>query len=465
MKLLNIALYFSKDAAKIENNIEDLFLLLEMVRKKAFVGFEAELFTIDSEGRIIGGSDVLLAAARKIGRSFNIKKECATNLIEIATDPYEAVPGTTADLLRYLDFLIKLAEKNGMYLCPLGTYPGSYKPFMRQEKKYVIKSEIFGANRFLIAGRVAGFHCHYTLPKGVYDFDLKILKMLINSAAQEGMIGSYNLMIAADPALTTFLQSSPFYQSVHMGKDSRVLMYRGGKALGHMDGLYAHFQEFGGLPEYAPTGLDIISIIRERYESWKSIILSLGINIRILSLYGSILDTTWNPVKINATGTLEQRGMDMNHPIYLASAGVMIKQVLKEVQFQNLKVVPSHIGISEPFKMEGDLIFVPPISYVRNVLQKEAAIKGLESKDVYNYCRRFLRFARQCTDKEKLKLLAPLTAMIDEEKTVSDEILSQARQDGWKKGEHLENETASRIALKHSVKLAKETEEAIKKFG
>ncbi len=435
-----------------------------MVRKKAFVGFEAELFTIDSGGKVIGGSDVLLAAARKVNRSFNIKEECATNLIEIATKPYEAVPDTTANLLRYLDFLIKLSENSGMYLCPLGTYPGSYKPFMRQGKRYAVKREIFGASCFMIAGRVAGFHCHYSLPKGVYDFDLKILKMLINSAAQEGMIGSYNLMIAADPALTTFLQSSPFYQSVHMGKDSRVIMYRGGKALGNMGGLYAHFQEFGGLPEYAPTGLDIISIIRERYESWKSIILSLGINIRILSLYGSILDTTWNPVKINANGTLEQRGMDMNHPINLASAGVMIKHILKEVQFRNLKVVPSHIAIGEPFKMEGDSIFVPPISHVRNILQREAAIKGLDSSTVYNYCRRFLRLARQCTDKDKLKLLAPFAHMLDEKKTVSDEILSQARKDGWKKGESLENETASRIALKHSVKLAKETEQAIRKF-
>ena len=104
-------------------------------------------------------------------------------------------------------------------------------------------------------------------------------------------------------------------------------------------------EEFGGLSPYKLTVLDIMDIVSTRYEKWKSYIKSLGLNINALSLYGSILDTTWNPVKVNPNGTLEQRGMDMNHPIYIAGIGVIIKFILKKLQEEYYAVVSSEIGI------------------------------------------------------------------------------------------------------------------------
>ena len=423
--------------------------------KRSLIGFEVELFTINKNGYIVNGADTILKRAKQ-GKNLTIKKECAGNTIEIASYPNEMVPHTMEHLLKELEYLISIAEKENILLCPLATYPGKFNPFMRNDKPYKIKESIFGKNRWKIAGRCVGFHSHYTLPKGIFDSQLRVLKMFIRSKIKDSLVNSYNLLIAADPALTTFMQSSPFYQGKHIGKDSRVIMYRGGEHLNNMDGLYANLEEFGSLPPYKITALDIIDIISTRYEKWKSYVISLGLNIKVLSLYGSILDTTWNPVKINPNGTLEQRGMDMNHPIYIAGIGVIIRWTLKKLQEEFYAVVPSEIGIKEPFKVEGDIIYIPPYPYVRNELQKLSAYKGLDSDVIYNYCKRLLRFAASTMPHDRLRLLKPFQEMLNKRKTVSDEIIDYARNKGYKRNDKITNKLAADIALRHSERLLRE---------
>ena len=356
--------------------------------KKSLVGFELEFFTIDNKGRLISAADTILKKA-KSDKNFTLKKEISLNMVEIASYPSHMVHDTMNHLLDELEYTISIAEKNNAFLCPLGTYPGKYNPIMRTDKKYEIKKSIFGKERYKIEGRVSGFHCHYTLPRGIFDSQLRVLKMLTRSKIKDSMVNSYNLLIAADPALTCFMQSSPFYQCKYIGKDSRVIMYRGGKALNNEKGLYSNFQDFGSLPYYKATALDIMSLITTRYDRWKSYIKCLGLNIKVLSLYGSVLYTTWAPIRISPHGTIEQRGMDMNHPVYVAGIGAIIKFVLKKLQEQYYAVTPSEIGIKEPFKIEKDIIYIPPYAYVRNELQKLSAYKGLESDAVYSYCKRF----------------------------------------------------------------------------
>ena len=423
--------------------------------KKSLIGFEVELFTINKNGYIVNGADILLKKAKQ-DKNITIKKECAGNMIEVASYPNEMVPHTMRHLLEELEYLISIAEKENILLCPLGAYPGSFNPSMRSDRPYKIKESIFGKNRWKIAGRCVGFHCHYTLPKGIFDTQLRVLKMFIRSKIKDSLVNSYNFLIAADPALTCFMQSSPFYQGKFIGKDSRLIMYRGGEHLGNKDGLYANLEEFGGLPPYKLTGLDIIDIITTRYEKWKSYVISLGLNIKVLSLYGSILDTTWNPVKINPNGTLEQRGMDMNHPIYIAGIGVIVRGILKKLQEEFYAVVPSEIGIKEPFKVEGDVIYIPPYPYVRNELQKLSAYKGLDSDVIYDYCKKFLRFAKSTMPNDGLKLIKPFQEMLNKKKTVSDGILDYARKRGFKKNAALTNNLAAEIALEHSKRLLKE---------
>ena len=306
------------------------------VLKKSSIGFEAEFFTINNSGYITNAADRILKLVKRKSESL-AWKECAHNMIEIGSYPKEGVQHTMENLIAEIETVIAITEKEDVHLCPLGAYPGRFNPEMRADKPYMIKSYIFGRQRFKIAGRCIGFHCHYTLPRGIFDSQMRVLKILVNSKIKDSVVNSYNLLIAADPALTTLMQSSPFYQGRLFGKDARVIMYRGGEDFSNKNGLYANYEEFGCLPPYKLTALDIVDLITTRYEKWKAKIKSLGINIKLLPLYGSVLNTTWAPVKVNPHGTLEQRGMDMNHPGHIMGVGTIINYLLKKLQEEDKK--------------------------------------------------------------------------------------------------------------------------------
>ncbi|MAG92037.1 hypothetical protein CMO83_05155 [Candidatus Woesearchaeota archaeon] len=423
--------------------------------KRSMTGFEVELFTINRKGMMVDMADKLLKKARS-DKNLAVKEEIGLNQIEIACLPNEKIPNAMDNLLKEVEYLVSIAEKEDTLLCPLGNYPGKINPDMRSTPKYDIKRDIIGKERYKIEARAIGFHSHYTLPRGIFDFELRVLKLLVKSKIKDSFVNSYNFLIAADPALTCFMQSSPFYQGKHIGKDSRMIMYRGGPHLNNKSGLYANFEEFGGLPPYKATALDIMDIITTRFEKWKSYIKALGLNIKVLSTYGSILYTTWAPIRVTPHGTLEQRGMDMNHPIYIAGIGTIIKHLLKKMQEEFYTVVPSEIGIKEPFKVEGDTIYIPPYPYVRNELQKLSAYKGLDSPIILDYCKRFLKLASSTMPKDRLKLIEPFKEMINKKKTVSDEILDFAKKRGFRKNSELSNKLAAEIALNHSERLFRE---------
>lgn len=424
--------------------------------KKSLIGFEVELFTLDSDGKPIAGSDSILRRAEKTEYGSALKKECGKCMLEIASDPNVKMPHSMENLLTILEDSLYLAEKDNIKLLPLGTYPGSFNPSMRSDARYHVQQEVFGQERFKIAGRVCGFHCHYTLPRGIFDANMRFLKMLINSKIKDSFVNSYNFAIAADPALTTFMQSSPFYQNRFLGKDGRMIIYRAGNVFQNPQGLYAKYPSLGALPPYKSTAFDIIEIIKKRYNRWAALIDKVGINIKTIALFGSTMDTAWNPVKVNPNGTLELRGMDMNHPNYIAGIGIITKFILKKLQTEFFAVVPSDIGIKEPFKVEGDTVYIPPFSYVRHNLQKQAAFKGLDDPGVLNYCKRFLRFAKPLLPKRRVKLTSIFQEMLDEKETISDKILKLARKLGWEKGEKLPASIAQEIALEHSKQLFKE---------
>lgn len=423
--------------------------------KKSLIGFEIELFTLDRKGKVTDGAEKLLEDAAK-DRRIGLKKECAKNIIEVVSGPHEDVSKSMAGMLAEIQYAVDFAHNNGMLLCPTGAYPGKFTPTMRTDKRYKIQEEIFGKSKFAIAGRCIGFHCHYTLPRGVFDSQVRMLKMLVRSKMKDSLVNSYNTLIAMDPVLTTLMQSSPYYQGERLGKDARMIMYRGGEALDNPHGLYSDFQKFGGLPPYKPTAFDIIDVISNRFDTWTKHLESLGINIKTLSLYGSILATTWNPVKVNPNGTLEQRGMDMNHPSLVLGVGALIKFVLGKLSEEDYAVMPSEIGINEPFKVEGDVVYIPPYPYVRSVLQKESAYLGLESIAVLKYCKRLLKLAIANAPKERRKLFYPFQKMVRNRKTVSDEILSFTAKKGFRKSPSISDDVAAEVALFHAERFVDE---------
>ncbi len=425
--------------------------------KKFTIGFEVEFFVIDTEGRIVPGADKILAKIAEKTKFHEVTKECAHNLIELGSYPNIEGTDTMKSLLAGLKLLVESASEAGYGILPLGTYPGKFTPEMRSDPRYRVQTKLFGKTRFQIAGRVAGYHCHYALPWGVFDSQKLTLKELSISKNQEYLVNAFNFLIAADPALTTFMQSSPFYQGRHFAKDTRMLVYRGSEELEYPRGLYNSLPTFGSLPAYVHAGADLLSRIRDRNDSWLKSLADIG--VKGASFYRSILDTNWTPVKINAHGTFEQRGMDMNRLPVLLSVSLLLQIILRHIQDGNLKVVPHDSAKAEPFAFDkhAKTIRIAPDTHVRKYLQHAAAHEGLENDDIHYYCRRLLSLAKILGGKELDELLRPLTDMLAGRRTTADDILSQARSLGYKDMRKLlPQNIASEIALTHARQMSED---------
>ena len=421
--------------------------------KKHMLGLETEFILIDNNGFVVHNADSIMKPLKK----GTAKKEAAHNMIEVISNPFEIITDSAHELLDKIIAVNESAEKHDARLFYYSTYPGKFNPSIRKDKPYFVKEKIFGKERFKIAGRCVGFHFHYTLPKGIFDNISKKIKIMVKSNINKNMIDSYNMMIAMDPALTTFLQSSPYYQGQYYGKDSRMMFYRGNRFFG-VEGLYTRHQDFGALPQYYHTIFDISHLVDERFRKWSLMMKKLEMNIKSISLYGSILDTNWGPIKINPHGTLEIRGMDMNKFYLISSSAVIIKFMLKAIQEDVINIEINQLAIKDPLKMEGDVVYIPPFTYVDLILQRDSAIYGMESKEIRNYCSNLLNLSRKIIPKDRRKFLQPFRKMISSKRTVSDEILKEAGKLGA--GDTITGKQAAELSLKITDNINKEIKKA-----
>lgn len=413
--------------------------------KKYLIGIETEYFVLDSEGRISNKADTIIQELAKLG---TVKKECAKNMTEVISRPTEIITGAAHDILEKMKAVLEVAEKNDLKIFNYGTYPGRFNPDMRRDGAYHIKEKIFGPNMWKIAGRCVGFHCHYTLVSGLFSKLRKNVKILLQSGKNQAFVDSYNMLIALDTIFSTFLQSSPFYQGLYYGKDSRMMLYRGNLGI---NGLYTKFPEFGALPEYKHVITEIMYLAESRFEKWDKLMKKRGIFINTRRLYGSIYDVNWSPVKVNPIGTFELRGMDMNRFELLVSCGVLMKHVLGSIHKRDIAVIVDKLAIKEPFMAEGDKVYLPPFSYLNSILQKNSAMKGMDDREVRSYCNRFLKFVSVLLPKDRKKFLRPFQKMVSSRKTLSDEIIREAKKMGIRKT--ISREDAAELSLKIAEKI------------
>ena len=429
--------------------------------KRSTLGYEAEFFLLNKKGEVIHEADYLLKKIdeKKRNPSSFIVKEIDHNQIEVGCYPDVESVNTLDALVQNLKLLLFTAEEEGMVICPLGTYPGKFMPQIRKDPtKYNAYQRALGKSRYAQMARTNGFHCHYALPKGVFDAKKLKVKRLVTSKNKDSLVNAYNFLIAADPALITFMQSSPFLQGKLVGKGARTLIMHGDDSLDFPNGIYANHPIFGVLPPYAHTGTDLINLSNRRYEEWKKLLTESGTKeSEFNSYYKSILETNWSPLRINQHGTLEQRGMDINHPHIMFAVSVLIQVALRAIQENFYQVEPSDLAVKEPFKIEKKTIYIPPDTYVKNELQKKAVYKGLEDEEVWYYCKRLLWLVKILEGKKIEKLIEPLEKMIKDKMTVSDEIIAEAKKlgyDNYKK--EMPAEIGAEIALNHSKRLFKE---------
>lgn len=417
--------------------------------KKSLSGLEIELFLLDSKGKPSNKADVLITKTKKSHPDIMIKKECSRQMFEVSSFPSVKVWNTSMNLIESLKKTIDIAEKNNLALFPFATYPGEVRPEIRKDKWYRLKEAVLTKECFKNAGLCCGVHYHYTLPRGIFNNNAKWLNPLTNSKIKQSMIDSYNTSIAVDPVMIGLLQSSPFFQGKHIGKDSRVIVYRGGRKLKYMSGVYSKFQIVGALPPYKQTLGDLLFSLKRRQLRWKQRMLKNNLEPSMMVKNGNVLQFSWNPVKINELGTLEQRSIDTNYISNIIAISSFLKFIHRRIQQDFLKVIPSDIGVEEPFKIEDNTMYIPPHTYVRNNLQKRAAYNGLADEKVYDYCSRFVKLGRSCILKGYAKAVMPLVDMINEKKTVSDNILKWFRRKGFDNDSKLTSEICHEFALQH----------------
>ena len=429
--------------------------------KRSTLGFEVEFFILDKNGQLVNEADLLLKKIEEKKRNphSEIIAECSKNMIEVGSYPSTETTSTVEALVDNLKLLLYTADEQDLLICPLATYPGKGPVKIRSNvAKYRAEEILFGQKRYKMAGSCVGFHFHHALPWGVFDQKRLTLKKLINSKNKQSLVNAYNFLIAADPAITTFMQSSPFFRGRQLAKDCRLLIWRGGQALNYPDSLYANLPKYGALPGYEHTETDIINSINSRYEEWLKILQDGGVKESELPKYHSVLDTNWTPIRINAHGTIEQRGMDMNHLLPLSSVAIILSRVLRAIQEDYYKVFSSDVAVREPFKVDRKIIYIPPDTHVLQKLQYAAAYRGMDDDEVWYYCKRLVSLVKILEGKKNLDwLLEPLERMIKDRKTVSDEIIAQAKKLGYENFKKpMPNEIAAQIAVEHSKRLFKE---------
>ncbi len=418
--------------------------------EKSTIGAELEFFILDEEGKISFNSDSLI---KKSNQDINIKKECARNMIEINTDPKPTLSSFIEELSKKLRLLIEMSEKEKIKLFYFGTYPGNFEPIMRNEKSYRVKEKIFGKENWKIAGRCVGFHFHCNLPEKIFNKKQKFINLLLDFKVNQGIMDAHNLFIAIDPVLSTFMQSSPFYQGKKYGKDSRIMFYRGNEFFG-VKGLYTNFQQLGALPSYKNIISDVSYWSEDVFHSWSSMMKDAGIKLRAFTLYGSLLETNWSPLRFNQHGTFELRGMDMNSFYLIPSIVFIISGILKSIQDESLSVIIDDAAKEEPFKLEEGKIYIPPFDHVNEVLQKKSAFNGMKDKQVREYCKSFLKFIKSITNSGSRKFLKNFEQIISTKETVSDKIVSTAKKMGV--GERIDNKKAAELSLKLTEKIWKD---------
>ena len=439
--------------------------------KRSLSGFEIELMLIDNDGKISNTSEKIIHASNKEQRSIYISKEVGKQMIELHSFPSIKVKDSALNLVENTIKVAEIAEKSGSMIYPFANYPGRYEVIMHQTPRYIIQSKILGDEIFKKThGSLCGFHFHYTQPRGTFNHKELFLKKLLRSKVKHSFMDCYNTLIAADPVLTTFMQSSPFVDNRYFAKDSRIIMIRGGKKLGFPEGLFGKKQLLGALPPYKHTMYDLSLSLRRKDHKWRELVEKSSLNSKLKDMLNNkiTLDYIWNPVKINKLGTFEQRGMDTNLLSYVIATGTLIRVVLRAIQNDRLVIWPSDIGMSEPFKIEGNLVYIPPHSYVRNKLQKYAAYEGIKNKDVFSYCSKYFKFAKKLVNSRYHDLLKPIENIIEEKKTMSDIIIEKAKKAGYGLNDILPDEFVREFALHSADEFKKDlfkTEELLSKIG
>ena len=227
-------------------------------------GIELEFFLVDREGKLVNKADSIVKALKSKLTKTDITLECGKSMLELVSFPHRSSRETFIKYIQDFETFLYELDVNDLGIYNFGTYPGINNNEMRTESRYNVKKNILGEKNFVNAGKCIGFHYHYSLPRNSFNPNILFLYPDLNDRKKQKILSLYNLYIALDPAITTLMQSSPYFEGKLMGKDSRIMVYRGDKSFEYPDSLYANHPEFGNLNEYSPDFNSFIKTITNK---------------------------------------------------------------------------------------------------------------------------------------------------------------------------------------------------------
>lgn len=434
-----------------------------LTKNKPKVGLETEMFTIDSEGHIVNKSDNLFKLFEKDKKlSPLLLEEMGTAVIEMGSNPENTVSRLAINFLDSLKKIVVKAQEKDIHLLPLACHPAKYDPTIRSKEWYNVQEGLYGKEGHKKAIKICGFHFHYSLPKGVVEKKHERIKRLTYPGVKDVFLNIYNFSIAAEPAFMTFLQSSPFFDGIHYGKDCRTLVYRD-MAIPDENfyGLFHNLPILGGLPHYEFTLEDLRDLASRRKNLYLDILRSNGFPTNKV-VTETNLKFVWGPIRVNKIGTLEFRGFDMNTPMPLFSTSALIEEAIDVLKKNEFQALPSDLAVHEPFKIEDNIVHLPPYSMVKS-MELLSSRYGFENSFVQTYCSALINFVKKLS-KGSSKKFEFLQEMLDKKRTTSDEILHLVKKNGYHP-KNVPEDFLNYLAAYYSRNYEKEIDKTIKFFS
>ena len=358
------------------------------------LGLEQEFFLVEPDGRVSDAADAVLARCETLQKDAGLsgerfQPEWVRNMLEVCTPPCGSCEELAGEYLATVRVAMEAAHAEGLRLYPLSSYPLHVIAKMRDSPNVRTQLRTVGFERFLNAGRCTGTHLHVEVAGGAID-PVTGVSLSADEKAKAELVNAFNAATALDPVMIALGRSCPFYEGHSTGLAYHTTRYRGSDVYG-WDGVYTNLPDVGGLRPYAESPEGLLADQFERHYSWLVTMDRAGVERRdYLDNVGGLLKSSWNPVRLNAHGTVEMRNIDSNLPSVVLGVVQLADAVLRRVREDGLCVQPTDVG---EVAAGGGELRVPDMDRLAGPLLFGAVTEGLNDAAVQSYVHSVQEFA------------------------------------------------------------------------
>jgi len=133
------------------------------------------------------------------------------------------------------------------------------------------------------------------------------------------------------------------------------------------------------------------------------------------------LKSAWNPIRLNALGTVEVRSIDSNYPESVIALITLVNRLVTRVREEAWTIRPSRKAYF--FQSNGNDLLVPEFDFLNSILLYSAVTTGISHPYIQEYIESILEFA--FAGDEENSALIYLKTHLDHHQTTESEILKE----------------------------------------